>query len=526
MLAKLATELPRGRRLALRAEVGRLPRDRRSATATASTSRAATCKPLDRYFPELAAPLRASLPERCVVDGEIVIAGARRARLRRAAAAPPPGRVARREARRARRRRRSSPSTCSPRATRTCARGRRPSAARGSRARSRGAAGRVHLTPCTRDRARRRGLVPPLRGRRARRRRSPSTRARPTSPASASMVKVKHARTADCVVAGFRWHKNGPGDAGRLAAARPLRRRGRAAPRRRDVVVHDGDARRQLAQELAPLREDALDGHPWREWAEAAERRARACPGGQSRWNAGKDLSWEPLRLERVCEVAYDHLQGDRFRHAANFLRWRPDKPPADCRYDQLEVTPPAELARDLREPAESHAGPRVSLDAVAVEAARVVVGIERLLRRPQRLGHVLEVHADAGPGRGAPAHRVDEHVGGLRDARPPRGGAPSSARGRRARPPSCARAADLDERLRRDAAAAGAGSRLPARRRHARRLARLLRVVRRPRRVAQALRLLRARTAPAAARASTGARRSPRAGRRSPRSARASCAA
>ena len=67
-------------------------------------------------------------------------------------------------------------------------------------------------------------------------------------------------------------------------------------------------------------------------------------PGGQSRWSAGKDLSWEPLRIERVCEVKYDHLQGDRFRHAAVFLRWRPDKPPADCRYDQLEVTPPAEL--------------------------------------------------------------------------------------------------------------------------------------------------------------------------------------
>ena len=69
-------------------------------------------------------------------------------------------------------------------------------------------------------------------------------------------------------------------------------------------------------------------------------------PGGQSRWSAGKDLSWEPLRIERVCEVKYDHLQGDRFRHATIFLRWRPDKPPRDCRYDQLEVTPPYELAK------------------------------------------------------------------------------------------------------------------------------------------------------------------------------------
>jgi ATP-dependent DNA ligase len=68
-------------------------------------------------------------------------------------------------------------------------------------------------------------------------------------------------------------------------------------------------------------------------------------PGAHSRWSAGKDLSWEPLRPERVCEVKYDHLQGDRFRHAAQFLRWRPDKRPEDCRYDQLETTPPYELA-------------------------------------------------------------------------------------------------------------------------------------------------------------------------------------
>jgi ATP-dependent DNA ligase len=69
-------------------------------------------------------------------------------------------------------------------------------------------------------------------------------------------------------------------------------------------------------------------------------------PGASSRWNRGKDLGWEPLRVERVCEVAYDHLQGDRFRHATQFLRWRPDKSPAACRYDQLEVTPPYELSR------------------------------------------------------------------------------------------------------------------------------------------------------------------------------------
>src|SRR6185369_4182007 len=89
--------------------------------------------------------------------------------------------------------------------------------------------------------------------------------------------------------------------------------------------------RRQLARELEPLRKSAFEGHPWREWAEAAEGGTQRMPGGQSRWSAGKDLSWEPLRIERVCEVKYDHLQGDRFRHAATFLRWRPDKPPAEC---------------------------------------------------------------------------------------------------------------------------------------------------------------------------------------------------
>jgi ATP-dependent DNA ligase len=104
------------------------------------------------------------------------------------------------------------------------------------------------------------------------------------------------------------------------------------------------DVRRRLATELESLRRNALEGHPWREWGGAAEGGVRM-PGAASRWSQGKDLSWEPVRVERVCEVAYDHLQGDRFRHAATFLRWRPDKSPANCGYDQLEVTPPAELS-------------------------------------------------------------------------------------------------------------------------------------------------------------------------------------
>ena len=103
--------------------------------------------------------------------------------------------------------------------------------------------------------------------------------------------------------------------------------------------------RKELVQELAPLRKDALKNHPWRDWASAADDSTRM-PGAQSRWSAGKDLSWEPLRPQRVCEVKYDHLQGDRFRHAAVFLRWRPDKPPGDCRYDQLEVATAFELQK------------------------------------------------------------------------------------------------------------------------------------------------------------------------------------
>jgi ATP-dependent DNA ligase len=157
------------------------------------------------------------------------------------------------------------------------------------------------------------------------------------------MVKVKHARTADCVVAGFRWHKQGPGT---LVGSLLLGLYDDAGALHHVGVTSSFtmEKRQKLAAELAPLRENALASHPWREWAEMGDGSQRM-PGGQSRWSAGKDLSWEPVRVERVCEVKYDHLQGDRFRHAAVFLRWRPDKPPAECRYDQLEVTPPAELA-------------------------------------------------------------------------------------------------------------------------------------------------------------------------------------
>ena len=167
--------------------------------------------------------------------------------------------------------------------------------------------------------------------------------AAPYQPGKRAMIKVKHARTADCVVAGFRWYKTGNDAVGSLLLG---------LYDDQGVLQHVGVTssftmamRKQLVDELAPLRKNALAEHPWRDWADAAGVSSRM-PGGQSRWSAGKDLSWDPLRIERVCEVKYDHLQGDRFRHAGIFLRWRPDKQQSDCRYDQLEVTTAYELEK------------------------------------------------------------------------------------------------------------------------------------------------------------------------------------
>ena len=174
------------------------------------------------------------------------------------------------------------------------------------------------------------------------------------------MLKVKHQRTADCVVAGFRWHKSG-GVIGSLLLG---------LFDDHGVLHHVGVAasftmarRRELVDELAPYRTDALEGHPWAAWATPgsapepgqappgvgndteAEAQPRRMPGAQSRWNAKRDLSWEPLRPELVAEVAFDHLQGDRFRHATQFQRWRPDRRPETCTYTQLDVVVPEELA-------------------------------------------------------------------------------------------------------------------------------------------------------------------------------------
>jgi ATP-dependent DNA ligase len=162
-------------------------------------------------------------------------------------------------------------------------------------------------------------------------------------PGKRAMLKIKHARTADCVVAGFRWHKSGDDAVGSLLLG--LYDAGGALQHVGVTSAFTMATRKSLAREFDPLRKDALVNHPWRDWASEAGVSSRM-PGGHSRWSAGKDLSWEPLRPERVCEVKYDHMQGDRFRHAAVFQRWRPDKPPADCTYDQLEVTAPYELSK------------------------------------------------------------------------------------------------------------------------------------------------------------------------------------
>jgi len=165
-------------------------------------------------------------------------------------------------------------------------------------------------------------------------------------PGKRAMAKIKHQRTADCALAGFRWHAKGPGELigsfilGLWADDGSLRQIGVASS-------FTAARRRELAIELEPLREGALEGHPWASWAaDEAEHDRR--PGVQSRWSAGKDLTWEPLRLERVVEVGFNHFDGGRLRHPAHFKRWRPDKDLADCRFDQMDAIPPYELTRIL----------------------------------------------------------------------------------------------------------------------------------------------------------------------------------
>jgi ATP-dependent DNA ligase len=302
-------------------------------------------RPLNRYFPELERACIERLPKGCVIDGEIVVVGPKgldfdalqqrlhpaASRVAKLAQATPASFVA------------FDLLAAGGRSTMQLPQGDR-------RVRLERLLGSVqppiHLTPVTRDRAQAVEWLERFEGAGL-----DGVIAKPESaayqPGKRAMLKVKHARTADCVVAGFRWYRDTDDAVGSLLLG---------LYDDAGVLHHVGvtsaftmAVRRELVEELAPLRKNALQDHPWRGWADAANDEATRMPGGQSRWSAGKDLSWEPLRPERVVEVKYDHLQGDRFRHAAIFLRWRPDKPPQECRYDQLEVVTPFELANVFR---------------------------------------------------------------------------------------------------------------------------------------------------------------------------------
>ena len=299
-------------------------------------------KPLDRYFPELVEMLKAQLPERCVVDGEIVIArnGALDFDALQLRLHPAKSRVTKLAA--------EIPASvvffdclsdgkdnlCDAPFTERRAALEKILA---------GVGGRLHLTPATRDRnvaadwfsrfegAGLDGVIAKAEG-------------SLYVPNKRVMIKVKHERDCDCVVAGFRWHK----DSDKTAVGSLLLGLYNDAGALEHVGVCASFTmarRRELVELLAPYRENAVESHPWQHWAEAqSDEGAHRKPGGQSRWSAGKDQSWEPLRPELVAEVAYDHMQNGRFRHTAQFRRWRTDKAPSECDFTQLEVVPPQEL--------------------------------------------------------------------------------------------------------------------------------------------------------------------------------------
>lgn len=301
-------------------------------------------RPLNRYYPDLIAPLKEQLPERCVLDGEIVIVtehgldfDALQLRLHPAAsrvrmlAGQKPASIVffdllcegDRDLRdRPFRERRELLEQMFERATPP-----------------------LHMTPATSDRSLALDWFARFEGAGF-----DGVMAKPGSlgyePGKRVMVKVKHERECDCVVAGFRWHSRDHHEAvGSLLLGLYDR-----AGRLQHVGVcssFTGRVRHDLVERLAPYRMASLDGHPWQDWATARNDAVQRRPGGSSRWSRGKDLPWEALRPELVAEVAYDHMQGDRFRHTAQFRRWRPDKRAEDCGFDQLEVAAPQEL-RDI----------------------------------------------------------------------------------------------------------------------------------------------------------------------------------
>jgi ATP-dependent DNA ligase len=294
-------------------------------------------KPLNRYFPELLPPIQASLPSRCVLDGEIVIArngtldfDSLQLRLHPAA---------------------SRVKLLSGQIPASivffdllCLENRdlRDVPFEQRRAELETLMGSVapplYLTPATRDRAVAADWFSRFEGAGL-----DGVIAKPSDgmyePNKRAMLKIKHDRDCDCVVAGFRWHRKDADSVGSLLLG---------LFDDAGVFQHVGvcssftdQKRRELVEFLAPYRERALEHHPWKSWAGEVDQRM---PGGQSRWSQGKDLSWEPIRPELVVEVAYDHMQGSRFRHIAQFRRWRSDKKPGDCTYAQLEVVPPQEI--------------------------------------------------------------------------------------------------------------------------------------------------------------------------------------
>ena len=298
-------------------------------------------KSLNRYFPDLIAPLETMLPSRCVLDGEIVIAThhgldfeALQLRIHPAAsrvkllAAQTPASVVFFDLLSVDDRNlMSEPFANRRQQLEALLRNARPP---------------IHLTPATQVRALasdwfRRFEGAGLDGVMAK------SMAGTYEPNKRTMLKVKHERDCDCVVGGFRWHKDGEGTSigslllGLYDDAGALQHVGVCAS-------FTQATRRELVSLLDPYRRDALQNHPWGRWAQGNAAAEQRMPGGQSRWSQGKDLSWQPLRPELVVEVAYEHMQGSRFRHMAQFRRWRPDKPPLDCTYAQLEVVPPQEL--------------------------------------------------------------------------------------------------------------------------------------------------------------------------------------
>ena len=298
-------------------------------------------RPLTRYFPEVVEAVKRELPERCVVDGELVIAGEQglefdalqlrlhpaESRVRRLAAEIPASFVVFDLLALGDRDLRQAPLSERRALLETALKTVQPP---------------VFLTPATTDRELAAQWFEQFEGAGL-----DGVVAKPLDlryrENERCMIKVKHERTADCVVAGFRWHKSGPIVGSLLLGLYDD-----------DGVLHHVGItasfkmaeRQSLVEVLEPYREGADENHPWH-WGIAGEPNEPSArrPEGHSRWNAKKDLSFEPLRPELVCEVAYDHLQGERFRHATTFRRWRPDRDPATCTYAQMETVVPEELA-------------------------------------------------------------------------------------------------------------------------------------------------------------------------------------